>query len=217
MTLDIIMVAIIVLMTIAGYRRGLLLSVVGFLSSLISIGIAFLFVRPLSNFLTSQGLFSTTIQSISDRIYEAGRTSAITIAPVLEEIGIPESWTRVILQTQTGSEVDVVDYTAHAVWMLASAALALAIIYLFVRIILGFAARLLTPAIDGVPIVGWLNHLSGSIIGLLWGATVVALSIMVLVSLSGAVPSLAEWTQDSRIISFLAEKDIIRSLLDTIL
>lgn len=211
------MVAIIVLMTIAGYRRGLLLSVVGFLSSLISIGIAFLFVRPLSNFLTSQGLFSTTIQSISDRIYEAGRTSAITIAPVLEEIGIPESWTRVILQTQTGSEVDVVDYTAHAVWMLASAALALAIIYLFVRIILGFAARLLTPAIDGVPIVGWLNHLSGSIIGLLWGATVVALSIMVLVSLSGAVPSLAEWTQDSRIISFLAEKDIIRSLLDTIL
>jgi fermentation-respiration switch protein FrsA (DUF1100 family) len=101
--------------------------------------------------------------------------------------------------------------------MLASAALALAIIYLFVRIILGFAARLLTPAIDGVPIVGWLNHLGGSVIGLLWGATVVALSIMVLVSLSGAVPSIAEWTKESRIISFLAEKDIIRSLLDTIL
>ncbi|NLZ99803.1 MAG: hypothetical protein GX924_02025 [Clostridiaceae bacterium] len=217
MTLDIIMVAIIVLMTIAGYRRGLLLSAVSFLSSLISIGIAFLFVRPLSLFLSSQGLFSSTMQNVSDRIYEAGRTSAVTIAPVLEEIGIPESWTRVILQTQTGSEADVVDYTAHAVWMLASAALALAIIYLFVRIILGFAARLLTPAIDGVPIVGWLNHLGGSVIGLLWGATVVALSIMVLVSLSGAVPSIAEWTKDSRIISLLAEKDIIRSLLDTIL
>ncbi len=211
------MVAIIVLMTIAGYRRGLLLSAVSFLSSLISIGIAFLFVRPLSLFLSSQGLFSSTMQNVSDRIYEAGRTSAVTIAPVLEEIGIPESWTRVILQTQTGSEADVVDYTAHAVWMLASAALALAIIYLFVRIILGFAARLLTPAIDGVPIVGWLNHLGGSVIGLLWGATVVALSIMVLVSLSGAVPSIAEWTKESRIISFLAEKDIIRSLLDTIL
>ena len=217
MTLDIIMVAIIVLMTIAGYRRGLLLSAVSFLSSLISIGIAFLFVRPLSLFLSSQGLFSSTMQNVSDRIYEAGRTSAVTIAPVLEEIGIPESWTRVILQTQTGSEADVVDYTAHAVWMLASAALALAIIYLFVRIILGFAARLLTPAIDGVPIVGWLNHLGGSVIGLLWGATVFALSIMVLVSLSGAVPSIAEWTKDSRIISLLAEKDIIRSLLDTIL
>jgi uncharacterized membrane protein required for colicin V production len=217
LTLDIIMVAIIVLMTIAGYRRGLLLSAVSFLSSLISIGIAFLFVRPLSLFLSSQGLFSSTMQNVSDRIYEAGRTSAVTIAPVLEEIGIPESWTRVILQTQTGSEADVVDYTAHAVWMLASAALALAIIYLFVRIILGFAARLLTPAIDGVPIVGWLNHLGGSVIGLLWGATVVALSIMVLVSLSGAVPSIAEWTKESRIISFLAEKDIIRSLLDTIL
>lgn len=211
------MVAIIVLMTIAGYRRGLLLSAVSFLSSLISIGIAFLFVRPLSLFLSSQGLFSSTMQNVSDRIYEAERTSAVTIAPVLEEIGIPESWTRVILQTQTGSEADVVDYTAHAVWMLASAALALAIIYLFVRIILGFAARLLTPAIDGVPIVGWLNHLGGSVIGLLWGATVVALSIMVLVSLSGAVPSIAEWTKESRIISFLAEKDIIRSLLDTIL
>ena len=206
MTLDIIMVAIIVLMTIAGYRRGLLLSAVSFLSSLISIGIAFLFVRPLSLFLSSQGLFSSTMQNVSDRIYEAERTSAVTIAPVLEEIGIPESWTRVILQTQTGSEADVVDYTAHAVWMLASAALALAIIYLFVRIILGFAARLLTPAIDGVPIVGWLNHLGGSVIGLLWGATVVALSIMVLVSLSGAVPSIAEWTKESRIISFLAEK-----------
>jgi len=217
LTLDIIMVAIIVLMTIAGYRRGLLLSAVSFLSSLISIGIAFLFVRPLSLFLSSQGLFSSTMQNVSDRIYEAERTSAVTIAPVLEEIGIPESWTRVILQTQTGSEADVVDYTAHAVWMLASAALALAIIYLFVRIILGFAARLLTPAIDGVPIVGWLNHLGGSVIGLLWGATVVALSIMVLVSLSGAVPSIAEWTKESRIISFLAEKDIIRSLLDTIL
>jgi len=217
LTLDIIMVAIIVLMTIAGYRRGLLLSAVSFLSSLISIGIAFLFVRPLSLFLSSQGLFSSTMQNVSDRIYEAGRTSAVTIAPVLEEIGIPESWTRVILQTQTGSEADVVDYTAHAVWMLASAALALAIIYLFVRIILGFAARLLTPAIDGVPIVGWLNHLGGSVIGLLWGATVFALSIMVLVSLSGAVPSIAEWTKDSRIISLLAEKDIIRSLLDTIL
>lgn len=217
MTLDIIMVAIIVLMTIAGYRRGLLLSAVSFLSSLISIGIAFLFVRPLSLFLSSQGLFSSTMQNVSDRIYEAERTSAVTIAPVLEEIGIPESWTRVILQTQTGSEADVVDYTAHAVWMLASAALALAIIYLFVRIILGFAARLLTPAIDGVPIVGWLNHLGGSVVGLLWGATVVALSIMVLVSLSGAVPSIAEWTKESRIISFLAEKDIIRSLLDTIL
>ncbi|NMA17724.1 MAG: CvpA family protein [Clostridiaceae bacterium] len=217
MKLDIFIVAIIVLMTIFGYRRGLLLSAVSFLSSLISIGIAFLFVRPLSLFLTSQGLFSSTMQNVTNRIYETGRASAVTIGPVLEEIGIPESWTRTILQTQTGSKVDVVDYTAHALWMLASAALALAIIYLFVRIILGFAARLLTPAIDGVPIVGWLNHLGGSIIGMLWGATVIALSIMVLVSLSGALPSIAEWTQDSKIISFLTEKDIIRSLLDTIL
>ncbi|NLZ66168.1 MAG: CvpA family protein [Clostridiaceae bacterium] len=217
MKLDLLMIAIIVLMAVVGYRRGLLLSVVGFLSSLISIGIAFLFVRPLSHFLTSQGLFSSTIQRISDRIYEAGRTSAITIAPVLEEIGIPESWTRTILQTQTGSEADVVDYTAHAVWMLASAALALLIIYLFVRIVLGFTARLLTPAIEGVPVVGWLNHLGGCLIGALWGATVITLSIMVLISLSGAFPSIAEWTHDSRLISFLAEKDIIRSLLDTIL
>ncbi len=199
-----------------GYRRGLLLTAVGFISSLISIAIAFLMVRPLSGWLLKLGLFSSSMEGISTQLEEGIQTYPSGLAPLLEGLGMPENWARRILQAPDPSGSSLVDSAVNSVWQLVLGALALVVVFAFVRVGLGLAARLLTPILNGIPVIGWLNRTGGLLLGLLWGVFTVWILVMVLTSFSITTPLIRDFLENSRFLSLLSEKDIFRSLLDTI-
>ena len=198
-----------------GYRRGLL-TAVGFISSLISIAIAFLMVRPLSGWLLKLGLFSGSMEGLSTQLEEGIQAYPSGLAPLLEGLGLPENWARRILQAPDPSGSSLVDTAVNSVWQLVLGALALVIVFALVRVGLGLAARLLTPILNGIPVIGWLNRTGGLLLGLLWGVFTVWILVMVLTSFSITTPLIRDFLDNSRLLSLLSEKDIFRSLLDTI-
>ena len=216
MRFDISAMIVVALFIWIGHRRGLLLTAVGFISSLISIAIAFLLVRPVSGWLLNLGLLRGSIKDVSDLVHEGAGSSSAGLASVLENLGMPENWTRRILQTPDLAGNSLADSTVHSIWQLLLGALTLIVIFLIVRVALGLAARLLTPVLNGIPVVGWLNKTGGLLLGLVWGAVTVWLLVMVLISFSLTSPLVRGFTEDSRILAIISEKDIFRSLLDTI-
>ena len=110
----------------------------------------------------------------------------------------------------------VVDQAVNSVWQLVLGALVLVCVFLIVRIGLGLLARLLTPILNSVPVMGWLNRTGGLVLGLLWGIFTLWLLVMVLTSFSITSPIVRDFMNNSQILLYLSEKDIFRSLLDTI-
>ncbi|NMB29495.1 MAG: hypothetical protein GX991_05510 [Clostridiaceae bacterium] len=216
MLFDVIVILLLLLFAWIGYRRGLLLTAVSVVSSLISIGIAFLLVRPISGWLQKLGLFSVSIRVFSVRVYESTENLPASIAPVLESFGMPESWTRRILQMPAPGGETVIETTVNSVWQLVISALVLIFIYLIVKLVLGLLARLLTPSLNGIPVVGWLNRFGGLVLGLVWGIFTMWLIMMVLTSFSVVSDPIRQFIGDSKILAYISEKDIFRSLLDTI-
>jgi len=216
MTFDILIVLILLFFVWLGHRRGLLLTAVSFVSSLISIVIAFLLVRPISGWLYKLGLFSGSMKSFSDQIHESAGSYPASIAPVLEKFGMPESWTRRILQAPSSSGETAVETAVNSVWLLVLSALALIVVYLVVKIVLGLFARLLTPTLNGIPIIGWFNRFGGLVLGFVWGIFTLWIVMMVLTSFSILSPPIRHFIDNSKILAFISEKDLFRSLLDTI-
>lgn len=216
MIFDVLVILLLLLFVWISYRRGLLLTAVSVVSSLIAIGIAFLLVRPIAGWLHKLGLFSASIKDFSDRVHESTGNLPASIAPVLEKFGMPESWSRRILQMPSPDGETVFETTVNSVWQLVISALVLIVIYLIVKVVLGLLARLLTPSLNGIPVVGWLNRFGGLVLGLLWGIFSLWLIMMVLISFSVVSEPIRQFIGDSKIIAFISEKDIFRSLLDTI-
>ncbi len=216
MRFDLSAMVLIALFVYIGHRRGLLLTAVGFINSLISIAIAFLVVRPLSAWFFKLGLFSGSMKEVSDLVHEGAQQYPTGLSPVLEGLGMPENWIRKILQNPDAAGQSVVDSADNSVWQLVLGALALITIFALVRLALGLLARLLTPILNGVPVIGWLNRTGGIFMGLLWGIFTLWLLVMVLTSFSISSPLVRAFMEDSRLLAFLSEKDIFRSLLDTI-
>jgi uncharacterized membrane protein required for colicin V production len=216
MRFDLSALILIALFVWVGHRRGLLLTAVGFINSLISIAIAFLLVRPLSGWLLDLGLFSGSMSKVSDLVNTGMAESPSGLSAILEGLGMPENWSRKILQMPEASGHSIVDSAVNSIWQLVLGALSLVVVFFIVRLVLGLAARLLTPVLNSIPVVSWLNQTGGLLLGLVWGAFTVWLLVMILISFSATSPLIRNFMEDSRILALLSEKDIFRSLLDTI-
>lgn len=216
MRFDLSAVIIIALFVYIGHRRGLLLTAVGFISSLISIAIAFLMVRPLSQWLYKLGLFSHSMEDLTHSVQVGVDAGSSNLSPVLEGLGMPENWARKILQSPELTGQSAVDQAVNSVWQLVLGAIVLVAVFVLVRVGFGLLARLLTPVLNGVPVIGWLNRTGGFFLGLLWGIFTIWMLIMVLTSFSITSPLVRDFMSNSHILAYLSEKDIFRSLLDTI-
>jgi uncharacterized protein YacL len=156
------------------------------------------------------------MEDLTQNVQQGVEAGSTNLSPVLEALGMPENWTRKILQSPDLTGQSVVDQAVNSVWQLVLGALVLVCVFLIVRIGLGLLARLLTPILNSVPVMGWLNRTGGLVLGLLWGIFTLWLLVMVLTSFSITSPIVRDFMNNSQILLYLSEKDIFRSLLDTI-
>lgn len=166
---DLIIVAIILLFTFLGYKRGLVKVAIKLCTFIIAIIIAFMFYKPIANVVIENTNIDETIQTtITDRILPEG-------VAVDQEVDLTNDLPSVILKNSANTVQDISKSISTTLIETAC----LLIIFVAVKIILKFVT-ILADLIAKLPILKQFNKLGGTVYGILEGAVFVFIGLAVI-------------------------------------
>ena len=167
--IDLIILAIILLFTFLGYKRGLIKLAIKLCTFIIAIVIAFLFYKPVANVIISNTNIDETLQSsITERILPEGVSSS-------DEVQIYNELPNIILQNSQNTVQSISESFSTTIIETAC----LLIIFVTVKIILKFVT-VLADLIAKLPILKQFNKLGGTIYGVLEGLFIVFVGFAIL-------------------------------------
>lgn len=167
--IDLIILAIILLFTFLGYKRGLIKLAIKLCTFIIAIVIAFLFYKPVANVIISNTNIDETLQSsITERILPEGVSSS-------DEVQIYNELPNIILQNSQNTVQSISESFSTTIIETAC----LLIIFVAVKIILKFVT-VLADLIAKLPILKQFNKLGGTIYGVLEGLFIVFVGFAIL-------------------------------------
>ena len=184
---DILTLALIILLTVIGYRRGLLRSVFGLISFAVSYLLAWRLYPHMSSLLRDAGLYGWLQQSVAGfmNLDRAAEVPPAMQAGVLAQLPLPEFLTGAITAgnnpeaylalgvSTLGGYIS--GYFANAVLNLISMILVFAVAFALMRLVsgaLGFVSK--------IPVIGVFNRLGGLALGLAEGIVLVWVAMAVL-------------------------------------
>lgn len=212
---DIAMLILLFAAAFGGARRGLLYSVVRFAGWFITLALAFLLVGPLTASAVEWSIFQRPANAIAAFIGRGAASVGDGLSRTLS-IVMPDKWARSVMAHAAAGSDGVVERAADVTTRLFVGA----VVFIVAVIALGFlttvVARRLSRTLNRVPVVGWLNRSGGFVLGLVIGLFGVWLVTMLVTALAIRSPGIREIVSGSFTARLFAEKDIFRSLLDTI-
>ena len=156
--IDLIIVAIILLFTFLGYKRGLIKVAIKLCTFIIAIIVAFVLYKPISNVvIENTGIDESIETAITDRILPEG-------ASVDEEVELSNDLPSVILKNGENTVQSIATSFSNTI----IEAICFFIIFIAVKIILKFITAL-ADLIAKLPILKQFNALGGTIYGVLEG------------------------------------------------
>lgn len=156
--IDLIIVAIILLFTFLGYKRGLIKVAIKLCTFIIAIIVAFVLYKPISNVvIENTGIDESIETAITDRILPEG-------ASVDEEVELSNDFPSVILKNGENTVQSIATSFSNTI----IEAVCFFIIFIAVKIILKFITAL-ADLIAKLPILKQFNALGGTIYGVLEG------------------------------------------------
>lgn len=201
--IDLIIIAIILLCTALGYKRGLIKVAIKLCTFFIAIIIAFMFYKPIANVVIQNTGIDETIQTtITNNILPEGIS-------VDEEIDLSNDLPSIILKN---SENTVQSIAASVSTTLIETA-CLLIIFIVVKIILKFVT-LLADLIAKLPILKQFNKLGGTIYGVLEGLFIVFVGFAIISLIAPLLdPSILELINASTLGAFFYNNNILLKFL----
>ena len=159
---DLIIIAIILLFTFLGYKRGLIKVAIKLCTFIIAIIIAFALYKPISNLVIENTSIDESIESaITDRILPEG-------ASVDDEVELSNDLPSVILENSENTVKGIATSFSNTIIETGC----FLIIFIAVKIILKFVT-VLADLIAKLPILKQFNALGGTIYGVLEGLIIV--------------------------------------------
>lgn len=159
---DLIIIAIILLFTFLGYKRGLIKVAIKLCTFFIAIIVAFLFYKPIANVVIEKTSIDETIETaITSRILPEGVSSD-------EEVELEMDLPSVILKNSANTVQSIAESFSKTIIETAC----LLIIFIVVKIILKFVT-VLADLIAKLPILHQFNQLGGTLYGILEGLFIV--------------------------------------------
>lgn len=213
---DLIVVLVFAGFLAAGYRKGLLRTLLELAGTLISIVIAYLLVKPFTSWLSGRGFLKGTTDSISSNVGEQTIFAGDQLISPLTNF-MPEKWARNIVLQSDSAQESLSTQVAEATARLFLGAVTFLILFLTLRAVFVGLVRMVTRILDHIPLLGWVNHLGGLLLGAVFGIIVIVLITMILTALAVNSETLHSVLSSSMILDFLSDKDIFTSLLDTII
>lgn len=215
---DWIALALIALLAVSGYHRGLLRAAFGLVSLVVAYLLARAFYPYLSGFLRDTGLYGSLQNSVSGfmRLDALASVPANAQADALSKLHLPgflinsitasnnpEAYKTLGVDTFGGF---VGGYVANAILSL----IAMVVVFIVVIILMRVVSRLL-KSVNKIPIIGFLNKLGGLAFGCAEGAALVlaAVTVITLVVLKPGYSGVFEQVKSGPVAGFFYAHNII--------
>jgi len=196
---DLIIIAIILLFTFLGYKRGLIKVAINLCTFVIAIIVAFVFYKPIANIVIDNTNIDETIESaIVDNILPEGISAD-------EEVDLSNDLPSIVLKNSENTVQSISNSISNTLIETAC----LFVIFIVVKIALKFVT-ILADLIAKLPILNQFNKLGGTIYGVLEGLFIV-LAVFAIISLIAPLldSSFVNSINDSQLGSILYNNNII--------
>ena len=210
MLLDIIFLAIIIACTVWGAKRGIIKTVLGLSSFIVSIIAALLLYQPFMDLIYSNPAIASVIDGFKANIAEAMMPSQ-AISPALIDMQIPALFMAIL-----GN--DIISQGTEAM----ATAVADAVVYLITIVIFIIAIKLLVSLLFKVfnvaaklPVIKQANGLVGGLLGIIIGIVLcwIAAAVISMFIGQGGTGWIIDSVENSRIAKHMFQSNIIFSIL----
>ncbi len=187
MLTDIIIVLLVILNAISGYRRGLFNMLGRLAVILVSLILTLLMLSPFSSWLSERPFMQPLEERISQPILEPLRTSEDNIGSVIENMNLPDAIEMLLMEQIPEQDEDFTQaYPEFSAALFRLALMAAVFIFAFAVLAIGIhlLTRSLTAVTDKVPLLGLTNRLAGLAVGLAFAGLQLTVLVVVLGLLS---------------------------------
>lgn len=167
--IDLLLVAIVIISTFIGYKRGLINVIFSLCAFIISLVITFILYKPLTNFVIENTDFDEKIENI---IIEKGITDT-------EKYETNEYVEKYISKSMTETKDELVESTATIISERLIGIIIGIVLFLLIRIILILAKGIIN-GISNLPFIKQCNELGGLIYGILVGILIIYVLLAIL-------------------------------------
>lgn len=218
MITDIIILILVVIMAWTGWRRGLLMSVLSFAMTLISLAAVWLLIGPASRLLEKLPLLDPLAEKIDEALILPLQTAGGSVSDAVSSLNLPplaEALLTDRFKSGIANEAAWQELSSLAFRMTLSAGVFL-LLFVIVMILVILIGSKLTRLMDNLPILGAANRFAGMLINLLLIILVIHAVIYAATLLSPLWPVSGDFVQNSRILTWFYESELWQGLLDTI-
>lgn len=205
--IDLILIAIVLLNVIIGYKKGLINVVFNIFAFLVAVVLTLFLFRPISNIVIEN-------TQIDDKIRETIINNISNEENEGQEIKNDSTWKNYIeskIKEETAkAKNEAIDTIAQNISIRATEILTAIGLFIVLRIVL-ILLRFIGNALEELPIVKQFNELGGVIYGVLKAGIIILLLLTVLYFVSSMYPDgiIAESIENTFITKFLYENNII--------
>ncbi len=209
---DLAIIIFLLIFALNGYRRGFLILAGRLLILGASVALSLLLLGPTAKILNDLPFMQPLVNALNEKVIHPLLPVAGTVTDSLLALAIPAPIRELIL----GRFPDVQSPISEA-WPVLSNQLTqyaitvtvFLILLTVISIVLQTVITVISGALDRVPVVGWLNHLTGLVLGLIHGSLIVAIILLTIGLLAPYIPWLAEIQRQSMIFDYIYRQDLI--------
>lgn len=208
---DLIVIVILILCVIAGYKQGLAKCLINMLSFIIAICVAFLLFKPVSNIVIDNTNFDENIKSSIVQVFEEDEKSKDSNeirSPIIQHIS------NEIENATEEKKHEIVDTTATKLSVNIINVLVFILLFIATRIILVFI-KSLTNLITKLPLIKQCDKIGGVIYGILQAMIIIyiALALIAFISTISNKYEIMEIINNSYIASKLSNNNILLNII----
>lgn len=173
---DILILAIFVLMTYLGYKKGFLKTLTGVISIVLSFVIAICLCSQVAAIIEKTPVYDTIYENASKYIKPASDNDAEEV--VADKSNYPKSFINEIKKDINGAQENLANTVAQKATDIAVKILSMLLLFIAARIVV-WLLLLMFGFVKKLPLIGWFDSLLGALFGFLKGLLVVYLLLAV--------------------------------------
>ncbi len=212
MLLDLAILLILALFAINGFRRGFLVLAGRLLILILSIVVSLLMLGPAARVLNYLPYLDSLAQTINEKVIRPLLPVAGTLKDAVGKLELPQPIQDLLIARFPDPDSPLLDAWPQLSGVLAKFAIS-AVTFFVLLLLISLAVRtlvsIMTNILDHVPIVGFLNRVTGLVLGALHGLLIVVICVMVAGFLAPYVPKLGSAMRESQIVAAFFRLDLI--------
>lgn len=226
--IDIIVIVTLIIFAKAGYRNGLVRSLLTFISSILALVGSFLIVPSVTEFLKATSMYNWISNTISSKVGQ------ITFSGGIQSQGeaisnnitwLPEILTEQIKLDNNSAMYDalgannITEYVSLYISEMVLGLVAVVVTWIVFKIIIEMAITVVAATIEHLPIIGTLNSYGGLVVGLMKGVLMFSIIGLIIPFISGipGFEGIIPFVQDSTVTKYMYENNLIVEVFNTIM